>query len=81
MDGRHSTGNILLHFFQSFYTSCNPTFPADLENLIVPSVSAEDNLALLIIPSSDLIFKTLSCMNLRKAPRPDGMTGVFFKSC
>lgn len=81
MDGRHSTGNLLLDFYQNLYSTSNPVFPADLDLLILPSTSSEDNVGLSMVPPSTDIFRALTSMNLRKAPGPDGMTGLFFKSC
>lgn len=81
LEGRQSTGSLLLHFFQSLYASFFPSFPSDLELLILPSISGAENEALTLVPSGSEIFRALVSMDLRKAPGPDGMTGLFYKSC
>ena len=64
------------HFNELFSTS-NPSFPADLEKLIEPCISAAENAMLLKIPSEEEIQRTIFEMNLLKAPGPDGMPRLF----
>lgn len=74
-------GNSLVAYYQELYSSSSPAFPADLEELIEPCVSMEDNAMLCAIPSSSEIFAALCKMNPNKVLGPDGMTPIFFKSC
>ena len=64
------------HFNDLFSTS-NPSFPADLEKLIEPSISAAENAKLFKIPSEGEIQRTIFEMNPLKTPGPDGMPRLF----
>ena len=65
------------HFNELFSTS-NPSFLADLEKLIEPSISAAENAKLLKIPSKGEIQRMIFEMNPLKTLGPDGMPGLFF---
>uniref|UniRef100_A0A803PIJ1 Reverse transcriptase domain-containing protein n=1 Tax=Cannabis sativa TaxID=3483 RepID=A0A803PIJ1_CANSA len=61
--------------------SSNPCLPEDLEDLISPSVSVEENIMMCGIPSSEEIYDHVSQMHPLKAPGLDGMSGIFFRNC
>ena len=65
------------HFNELFSTS-NTSFPADLEKLIEPSISATENAKLLKTPLEEEIQRTIFEINPLKAPGPDGTPGLFF---
>ena len=46
---------------------CNPSLPENLENLIEPLITKEENVMLTTIPDAEEIFSTLCRMNLEKA--------------
>ena len=66
--------------FNELYSTLNPSFLADLENLIEPSIPAVENAKLLKIPLEEEIQRTIFEMNPLKALGPDGMPGLFFKN-
>ncbi|XP_075661027.1 uncharacterized protein LOC142630856 [Castanea sativa] len=57
--GREDIEKYFEAHFNELYSTSNPAFPADLENLIEPSISAAENAKLLKIPSKEE-FKALS---------------------
>ncbi|KAK3009505.1 hypothetical protein RJ639_013870 [Escallonia herrerae] len=67
------------HFEQTFST-CKPTFPPDFENLLTHSIFEADNLLMCAIPTDSEIEKALNHMGSHKAPGPDEMTSLFFKT-
>lgn len=75
--GRPTVGNLLLHHFQAIYTFVAMVFPSDLDQLIPPSVSVDDNESLLAMPSSSEVFDAMFSMNPHKSPGLDRMTRVF----
>ena len=70
---------VLSNFFKNLFTSSDPQFPDDFDNLISPVISDEDNLLLCAIPSADEIKQTLFNLESDKSPRPDGMSALFYK--
>uniref|UniRef100_A0A803P7K6 Reverse transcriptase domain-containing protein n=1 Tax=Cannabis sativa TaxID=3483 RepID=A0A803P7K6_CANSA len=74
-------GHILMDFFSDLFKSSNPTIPEDLEGLISPTISMEENMSLCAVPSNEEIRNKVFQMHPLKAPGPDGMSGIFFRSC
>uniref|UniRef100_A0A2N9HT90 CCHC-type domain-containing protein n=1 Tax=Fagus sylvatica TaxID=28930 RepID=A0A2N9HT90_FAGSY len=66
-------------FFHDLFTSSNPQFPDNLDNLISPVITDEDNLLLCAIPTVDEIKQTLFSLGSDKSPGPDGMSALFYK--
>lgn len=65
-------------YFQNLYQSSVPDIPEDLDGLISAVFSDQDNQMLCGIPSVEEIHTLLS-MGSYKAPRPNGMTTIFYK--
>uniref|UniRef100_A0A7N2L3I4 Reverse transcriptase n=1 Tax=Quercus lobata TaxID=97700 RepID=A0A7N2L3I4_QUELO len=65
--------------FNSLYQSSNPQIPGELENLINPCISDEENDELCRIPSRDEIKMVAFGMKSLKAPGPDGFPALFYK--
>jgi hypothetical protein len=65
--------------FSQRFTKEPVDFPPDLENLIMPSISAEDNVDLCQIPTTQEIRDTIFSMGNQKAPGPDGLPTLFYK--
>jgi hypothetical protein len=80
LGGRENIGNHLVHHFNMLFTSSLPELDANLDCLIDNVITEEENLALCLIPEESEIFLAISELGLNKAPGPDGMTGLFYKS-
>lgn len=80
ISGRSSVGTELQNFYSTFYTSEEPVVPNDLEELLVPQITAEENAMLTSIPEEAEITGALRLMKSDTAPGPDGMTVFFFKT-
>ena len=65
--------------FSQRFTEELVDFPPDLENLIMPSISAEDNADLCQIPTTQEIKDTIFSMGNQKALGPDGLPTLFYK--
>ena len=77
--GREDIEKCFENHFNELYSTSNPSFSTNLENLIEPSISATKNEKLLKIPLEEEIQRTIFEMNQLKAPGPDGMPRLFFK--
>ena len=77
--GREDIEKYFEDHFNELYSTSNPSFPVDLENLIELSLSAAEKTKLLKIPSEEEIQRTIFKMNPLKALGPDDMPGLFFK--
>ena len=65
--------------FISLFSEEETFFPPDLEHLIQPSISSEDNVELCRVPTPDEIKGVLFDMQSLKAPGPDGFPPLFYK--
>ncbi|KAK3007529.1 hypothetical protein RJ639_013237 [Escallonia herrerae] len=78
--GTNQVGRCFNNHFEQTFSTCKPTFPPDFENLLTHSISEADNLLMCAIPTDSEIEKALNHMGSYKAPGPDGMTALFFKT-
>ncbi len=72
-------GGCFVNFFEKLFKSSNPHFREEMQNLIQPSITSEDNEELTRMPSEGEIKETIFSMGSLKAPGPDGMPPLFFK--
>lgn len=79
MSSPHEIGSHIVQHFQHIFTSSDPILPNDLDSLIDPMISMEENTMLCSIPSGLDIFEAICDIGPHKSPDPDGMTGLFFK--
>ena len=70
---------VLSNFFKNLFTSSDPQFPDDFDNLISPVILDKDNMLLCVIPNVDEIKQTLFNLGSDKSPGPDGMSALFYK--
>lgn len=71
--------NHFLKGFKSLFSTNYVSFPTNLENLITPAITQEENDILSCIPSPELIKQTLFQMQDLKALGPDCFPAVFYK--
>ena len=76
---KNDIGACFVQFFHNLFSSSNPQFPNDFDNLISLVISDEDNTLLSAIPSADEIKQTLFSLGSDKSPGPDGMSALFYK--
>ena len=65
--------------FSSLFSSSLPHFPENLENLIEPCVTDQENSELCKIPTREEINKVVFGMKSLKSPGPDGFPALFYK--
>lgn len=78
--GRENIGAFLGDHFSSLFSPTNPGLEEGLSELVEKVITGEDNVILCMIPDKNEIFSAISELVLNKAPSPDGMTGLFYKS-
>lgn len=64
---------------QNLFSSSLPSFPPNLDNLIVPSLSLDNFSHLCDIPNAIEICNIVFSLKSGKSPGPDGMSPHFFK--
>lgn len=79
ISGQSAIGEEMVAFYQNLFASSHPDIPIDLEQLIEPLITTEDNLRLTQVPDDEEIYSTLKKMSLEKTLGLDGMTVLFFK--
>lgn len=72
-------GQCFVDYFYNLFSTTEQYFPSNLQNLISPSISAEQNATLTTIPDCLEIFQAISSMHGSKSPGPDGMSPIFYK--
>ncbi|XP_075650207.1 uncharacterized protein LOC142620781 [Castanea sativa] len=65
--------------FSEVFQSSSPSVPLDLDGLIEPCISAQENEMLTVVPSADDIRRVVFEMHPLKAPGLDGMPGLFYR--
>lgn len=68
-----------MNFYTRLYCSDHPAIPKDLEAIIQPMISEDENEDRIRVPDEKEILTTLKMMNPEKAPGPDRMTTFFPK--
>ena len=61
------------------FHSSYPNIPPNLDGLIEPCISAQENNMLITVPSAEDIKRVVFEMHPLKAPGPDGMPGLFYR--
>lgn len=79
MDSREEIGKLFVASFTELYSSNNPRPPGDLDGLISPIISTQENLELCHIPSEFEVWATVRQIGSRKATGPDGLSALFYK--
>lgn len=79
LSSRSLVGDHIINFFHSLFESYNPSILDDLEGLITPLISMEENIELCSISTLEEIRVAVWCIGSLKSPGPDGMTGLFYK--
>lgn len=64
--------------FQSLHTSSNGGVDGNLQELIKPLISVEENQRLCTLPSYEEIKRVVFQLGAHKAPGPDGFLALFF---
>jgi exonuclease III len=78
--GRENIGSLLVDHFKTRFTTTHPPLDDDLSTLVDRVITVDENVALCVIPSEEEIFLAITDLGLNKAPGPDGMTGLFYKT-
>lgn len=76
---RDSIGDHMVNFFQLLYTSDKPEWDEELEDLIQPVITVEENIQLHRIPTKEEIKSAMDEIEALKVPGPDGMSVIFYQ--
>lgn len=76
---RVQIGNEFIRFFKELFKSSSPNLNSDIDQLISPTITPDQNAAMLRIPSYGEIKRVVFGMSPTKAPGPDGMSSIFFQ--
>ncbi|KAL5558341.1 hypothetical protein UlMin_034552 [Ulmus minor] len=77
---RNHIGNLFTALFESVFDSPTHPPPFDLSAIVDPIIPGEENLELLWIPTWDEVRDVVFSMGAFKAPGPDGMPALFYKT-
>jgi hypothetical protein len=77
---RENIGSLLVNHFSNLFTTTHPVFDDSFNDLVDNVISEEENTRLCVIPDECEIFLDILELGLNKAPGPDGMTWLFYKS-
>lgn len=79
MSSCHEIESHIVQHFKTFFSSSDLNLPADLDYLIDPIMSTEENDMLCSIPSNLEILEGIHDIGPHKGAGPDDMTELFFK--
>ncbi|XP_026451243.1 uncharacterized protein LOC113351478 [Papaver somniferum] len=80
LQSREDISSYLTQHFSSISSTTNPVLDEHLFSILPTCITAEDNVLLTSIPSSDDIFATLKSMQNWSSPGPEGFQAGFYKS-
>lgn len=80
ISGMENIGSFLVNHFSNLFSTTHPIFDSSFNDLVDNFISDEENVRLCVIPDECEIFSAISELGLNKAPGPNGMTGLFYKS-
>jgi exonuclease III len=78
--GRENIGAYLVDHFSKIFSTSHPPLTDNLPSLVTEVISVEENVRICTIPDEHEIFVAIKELGLNKAPGPDGMTGLFYKT-
>jgi hypothetical protein len=79
LSDRTAIGGDFVDHFSSLFSSSSPPIDGELADLFPPTITEEENKALISIPTEEEVFKVLSSIDSSKAPGPDGFSALFYK--
>jgi hypothetical protein len=80
LNSRNDIGTYMVNHFTNLFSTTSPVFDDSLNDLFDVVINDEENSVLCAIPDEVEIFQAISSLGLHKAPGPDGMTGLFYKT-
>jgi hypothetical protein len=80
LNSRENIGAYIVDHFSKLFSSTGPLLDDSLSDLFKPVITDEENSDLCNIPDEREIYDAIVNLGLNKAPGPDGMTGLFYKS-
>lgn len=78
ISGRMAIGREFVDFFEHLFTTSDPQIPKDLEDLVQPLITREENVVLKLIPDAEEIFTTRKKNASRESTWPQRYDGHFF---
>jgi hypothetical protein len=70
----------MVNHYKNLFTTTAPVLDDSLNDLIDVVITDEDNSIICSIPDEVEIYQTIISLGLNKAPGPNGMTGLFYKT-
>jgi hypothetical protein len=77
---RENIGAYLVDHFSNIFSTSHTPLIDNLSDLVIEVIFVEENARICIIPDEHEIFAAIKELGLTKAPSPDGMTGLFYKT-
>jgi hypothetical protein len=80
LNTRDSIGNYFVDFFSKIFTTTNPVLDLELDDLVHPVITVDENEMLCALPDEREIYQAVAMLGSNKSPGPDGMNGLFYKT-
>lgn len=80
LHSRNDISNYFNSYFADLFSSTKPFIPIELDDLFTASISSKENNMLCWILNAKDIKDVVWSMNPLKAPGPDGLSGIFYKT-
>ena len=73
-------GKVVERYFEGIFTSSNPTGFEEILDVVLHTITAEDNVGVASDFHADEVFQAHKQMAPLTAPGPNGMSPIFYKS-